>query len=464
MDSKFMAVFVQAKRIIQLAWPIVITQLALSGMVTIDTIMAARYSSVDMAAVGTSLGLWYPISLFALGVLAGLGPIFSRDYGARNKRTGNSHFSNALVITTGLVAFTALLMLFKTPLLAPLAFDPAMLTIMHDYLFYLTLGLPGFCFFILYRVLNESMGNTRLLMWLQLAALALNIPLNWMFIFGEFGAPELGGAGAGISTTLLNYLLFFVIWYISNKHANCRPYIKRASIKFVTVKKLQELLKLGLPVGVTMFLEVALFGAVALAIGRYGPEAAAAHQVAINFASMMWMIPLSLSIATSVVIGQSMGAKSPLQAIQATKAGVYIAVCFAAVTATITIVGRHYVSLIYTQDVAVVEIATALLIWAAIFQLSDATQCVTLGSLRGFKDTQKPMWFTIFSYWVIGFPAGWIFAETTWFWHEPLGLHGYWIGLLTSLSCAAILLSLRLKRIIYKIRRISRFRHSPRVR
>ncbi|WP_111979480.1 MATE family efflux transporter [Algibacillus agarilyticus] len=443
-----MTLRVQAKRIILLAWPIVITQLALSGMVTIDTIMAADFASIDMAALGTSLGIWHPISLFTLGVITVFSPILSRDFGSRNKANSNIHFSNALLITFGLSIFSVLLMLGKTPLLNLLDLEPNMLIIMHEYLFYLMLSLPGFCFLILFRTLNEAMGNTRLIMYLQIGALILNIPLNAIFIHGYAGIEAMGGAGAGLATALINYVMLFVLMYISFRKSNCQFYINDLTYAHISRAKITEFLKLGLPIGITLFFEIALFGAIALAIGTYGVDAAAAHQIAISFASNMYMLPLSLSIATSVVIGQLIGEEQPNAAITAAKSGILLALSIAVITASVTLFGRQYVSLLYTNDPDVIAVALALLIWAAVFQLSDAIQSVTLGALRGFKDTHIPMVYTLISYWLIGFPIGWLLAETTLLTSQPLGLHGYWAGLLISLTSAAILLSQRLFKII----------------
>ncbi|NTS78237.1 MATE family efflux transporter [Catenovulum sp. SM1970] len=434
----------QSKKIAKLAWPIVISQLALAGMITTDTIMSSQYSATDMAAIGTSLGIWHPISLFALGVIIALSPVLSRNFGAKDRTQFSHNISNGITLALSMSIIAALLMLVTPLVLNQLGIDEQMKTIAQDYLFYLALGLPGFCLFALFRVINESIGNTRTVMWVQISAFLLNIPLNLLFIFGLGDFEGLGGAGCGISTTLLHYMMFIMLIVMSYRHRICRPYLNKITILRTRLSTLKNLLQIGLPIGATMFFEVALFGGVALAIARFGPEYAAAHQIAISFSAIMYMLPLSLSMATTVVIGQHIGHQNKQLAVIAAKAGIIIGLSVATITALLTIIGREYISLIYTDDVIVSTMAMTILIWAAFFQFSDAVQCVALGALRGFKDTSKPMILTFIAYWFIGFPSGYLFAETTVFTSASMGLEGYWAGLLISLTSAAILLGYRL--------------------
>ena len=276
--------------------------------------------------------------------------------------------------------------------------------------------------------------------------LLLNIPANYIFINGHFGLPAMGGVGCGWATALVMVFMMIAmcIW------VRWAPYYQSSQV-FVRFEWPQRpaqkgLLALGLPIGISIFAEASLFSVIALLIGGLGANVVAGHQVALNFSSLVFMVPYSLAMATTVRVGQALGAERPRDARFSAGVAMATGLLCACVSASYMFLLREQIARIYTPDTAVLAVATSLIVYAAIFQFSDAIQVTAAGALRGFQDTRITMLITLFSYWGVGLPIGYILGLT-----DKLGAAqgpaGLWQGLIVGLSCAAILLGIRLHKI-----------------
>ncbi len=412
-------------------------------MVTIDLLMSAQVSEADMAAVGTSLSIWHPAYFFCMGVIMVLAPVLSHAYGESDYHKLAKYFNQGLWLAIITCIFTLIVLSFSDQFLVWLDLDQKLQSIGKEYLFYLSFGLPFVCIIACFRYLNEAVGETKPLMVLSLFAMLLNIPLNWLFIYGAGPVPAFGGAGCGIATSISTAILMLGLIILTRFKSATKNALQQFKLSLPHPADLYYLIKLGIPIGFTIFMELALFGAVALAIATHGTFPAAAHQIALNVTTNFYMVPLSLGMATTVLIGQKLGQKDPDSAKKVAQSGILLCVLFAVFSCITILILRSWFIPFFSDSAQVFLIAMSLLFWAAIFQLSDGIQTIVAASLRGYADTQKPMLLVLLSYWFIGFPMGYLLAETNWL-IEALGVSAYWIGLLISLSMSAVLLSMRL--------------------
>lgn len=433
-------------RLLKLAWPIWITQAIQTLMVTIDLIMSAQVSDADMAAVGTALSIWHPISFFAMGCMMVLAPLLSRSYGSGNTVEFQHNLNQSLWFAILVAIMFSLALFISMPLLPLLKLEQPLVLIGQNYLTYLAIGIPFICFIGVFRYLNESLGHTKPLMYVSIFGLLCNVPLNYLFIYGSALTPELGGAGCGIATSIVNALVLLSLLTYSKYAEHTRILINNLSFEKIQVATQIKLMKLGLPIGLTLFLEIALFAAVALAIATHGTQAAAAHQIALNVVTNFYMIPLSIGMAATVLIGQSIGKNDTKAAKSWVKYTLVVSIVFAVFSTTTIILSKELFASIFQPSEQVFHLATALLIWAGIFQLPDVIQTTFSSCLRGYADTQVPFVLVLISYWLIGFPLGLILSETNWI-TASQGPEGYWQGLLIGLSCTSLLLFFRLKRV-----------------
>jgi MATE family multidrug resistance protein len=281
-------------------------------------------------------------------------------------------------------------------------------------------------------------------MLITLLGLSINIPMNYLFIYGKGGAPELGGAGCGVATAivLVMMMLATLSYASSSKSLSDIGLFKR----FYTpnYREMLTTLKLGLPIAMTILFEVTLFAAVALLLAPFGAIPVAAHQIALNFSAIMFMFPLSIGMAVSIRIAFHMGANQHENARLALKSALTLGLSIAVFTAILTIALRTIIPTAYTNDIAVIDYAAPLLLLAALFQFSDAIQAISANALRGYKDTTAMFVITFIAYWLVGLPVGCILALTDWI-VPALDARGFWIGFIVGLSAAAVMLGIRVR-------------------
>jgi len=280
-------------------------------------------------------------------------------------------------------------------------------------------------------------------MVISIIGLLINIPANYIFIYGEFGLPALGGAGCGIATAIVYWVMFLgmLIYTYLSKHLKHAPLFNQ--FHWPDWAEIKKILAIGVPIALSLLFEVSLFAVVAIILAPFGAEVVASHQIAINFSGLVFMVPLSLAMAVTIKVGFSVGDKNYAEAKELCKYSIILGLLIAVVTAILTLVFREAIASIYTTDQGVVELAASLMFLAALFQFSDAIQVISAGALRGYKDTKSILYITFASYWIIGLSIGLVLGITDWV-IPAIGPYGFWIGFISGLTAAAILLAWRL--------------------
>lgn len=422
-------------RTLTLAGPLIIGQLTSFGMNFVDTVMAGRLGQVDLGAIAVGSSVWAAGLLFVLGVLMSLSPAVSQLDGAGRPHQAGELVRQAMWIAGALTVFMVLLVRNAGWVMRALDVDPAVSTLALDYLLAMSWGAPAMLLMLVMRFFSEGTGETRPTMYVGLLGIAVNVPLNYVLMFGKLGFPALGAVGCGWATAIAFWLQCLVLLVYVRFRAHYLPFAVFGIFSRPNFTEIIGLLRVGLPIGVMIFFEGGLFVATALLIGTLGPLPIAAHQVAINFAAMAFMVPLGLGGAITVRVGNAIGRSDPEGARRAGLVGIAMAGSFAIVSASVMLAIPELIARMYTADRAIIDLAAQLLLFAAVFQLSDGLQASAAGALRGLKDTRLPMFYALVSYWCVGLTLGaWLTFAV------GLGARGMWWGLVAGLTLAAILL------------------------
>ncbi|MGL6049403.1 MAG: MATE family efflux transporter [Aeromonas salmonicida] len=297
------------------------------------------------------------------------------------------------------------------------------------------------------RNFSEGLSHTMPTMVIGFVGLAVNIPANYIFIHGHFGMPKLGGVGCGVATAIVLWaMLLAMIIYVK-----LSPHFTKinlfAQLARPNGSRIWRLFRLGFPIAMAIFCEVTLFTVVALMLAPFGAETVASHQIALNFSSLVFMLPLSIGVGVTIRVGHSIGEGLPDHARVAARTGLMLGMAVAACTAALTVLLREQIATIYTDDMQVITLAATLLFFAAIYQVSDSVQVVAAAALRGYKDTKAIFYVTIVAYWGLGLPTGMLLGLTDWV-VPRMGPQGFWVGFIVGLTGAALMLGARLK-VIY---------------
>lgn len=440
---------VEAPRLIKLAMPIVIGELALIGMGVTDTIMAGHYSAEALAAIAIGQGIWLPVYLFFIGLSTACITQVAHCAGARDNPGIKQTVQQMLWLLWALTPIGMFLLLKADFIFSRMAIDTTVSQITGQYLAFLSTGLPAIVSYLALRGLSEGMRATRPIMLVSMAGLLLNIPLNYIFIYGQWGAPEMGAAGCGVASSMVMWFQLIAVMLV----ARYLPKLKSVAVftqwRGPSWPVIKSQINLGLPVGFSSMAEVALFSSVALILAQLGADVVAGHQIALSISSTTFMLPMSLGIAINIQAGQYLGAGDPMRARYITLMGLVCAALVALFTLSIIIIGRQTITQLFTDQPAIQQIAFSLLLFAAIFQLPDALQVCAASALRAFLDTRVPMLIMLFSYWVVSVPLGWILTHGA-FGFTAMGAEGMWTGLVCGLSFSAVLQGWRLRWILKK--------------
>ncbi len=421
--------------------PILITQIGLFAMNFFDVMMSGRASANDLAGVAIGSSLWVPVFTGLSGILLAITPIVAQLIGSKTTKEIPftviqgiylSIFIAVLVMVVGAFIINSLLNFMKL--------ESEVQYIALHYLIGLAFGiLPLFVYTVL-RAFMDALAQTRVTMIITLMALPINAVFNYLLIFGKFGFPQLGGIGAGYATAITYWCITLFSVFIIHKQQPFRDYRIFRVLHRVSLRSWKTILKIGVPIGFAIFFETSIFAAVTLLMSSFNTVTIASHQAALNFASFLYMIPLGVSMALTIVVGHEVGAKRIKDARQYSMLGISIAVFISMISSAIIFIFKEQVASLYTTDPAVLLLTQQFLIYAIFFQLSDAIQAPIQGALRGYKDVNATLYMSFISYWIIGLPIGYTLATFT-----TLGAFGYWIGLISGLAAGATCLSIRLK-------------------
>lgn len=440
--SKNQKIRTEIQALWQLAWPILVGQLANVGMAVVDVAMAGHASANDLAGVSLGVSIWNIVIITLMGIMMSVSPLVAHYVGAQEFDRVPHVVRQALwkALGVGFIAFV--LANLAAEIFNHMALDPQVRTLALDFVHITSFALPAFaCYRVLYGY-STSLNQTKPIMGIAIGALLLNIFINWLLVFGNWGFPALGGLGCAWSTLLCVWFnLGGLLWWMHRSPA-FRSTWPFAQYEAPHWPKVNQLLKLGLPIGVTYFAETSAFSLIALLVARFGSTQVAAHQIALNFTSLVFMVPLSMGVALLTRVGQSLGAGDPAMAQFRAWVGVGTALGVAVVSAISMALFNQQIAAAYTSDMAVATVAAQLLFLAAIFQLSDATQVVTSCAIRGYKVTRSPMVVQLTAFWVFSLPLGYTLGLAPdwlpWKPAQPMQAQGFWIALVVGLTVAAI--------------------------
>lgn len=431
----------EAVALFKLGLPLIIHNLAHMGMQFTDTVMAGRLSALDLAAVALGANLWMVTFLLAMGTLMAVSPTVAQLVGAGRDRAVGNWVRQGLWLALFLAAAGWIALRNGEHLLALVRIDADVLPLAGDYLRAISWGLPFLLAYSVLRFTSEGIGHTRPMLFIALMALPLNAFGNWVLMWGNLGAPALGARGCGYASAIVMATMATALLLYIRFHRVYRPAKLFRRLDPPHPARILALFRLGFPIGIAIFMEGGLFAATALLMGRLGAEVVAAHQIAVNFSATLFMVPLGLAMAITARVGRFTGRGDHAAARHAGRVGMATCTGFMGLAAIVLVLARGPIAGLYTDDPAVATLAMSLLIMAAIFQLSDGLQVGAAGALRGIKDTRVPMFYTVFAYWIIGFPTA--LAFSVWF---DLGPRWIWAGLIAGLTIAAVALSLRFHR------------------
>ena len=420
--------------------PIFVTQLALVATGFCDTVMAGHVSSEDLAGVAVGVNLYLPVFTTCISIMSGLTPTIVHAYGAGKRWTiifavrqgfWQALFIAAVVLTVG--------WLFVPSIIGGLKLEPRVEYVALHWILAISFGMPLIFLSAVLRNLLDAHGFTRLTMCVTLITVPINIIMNFFFVFGWAGFPALGGVGSGIGTAYAYGINLLRNILIVKHVAPFRDYHIFRRFMPPLFEACKRQLALGIPIGGAIFCEVSIFSAVGLLMAGYGTTVLAAHQAALNFTTQVYMIPLSIGMALTILVGYELGSGRPADALKYSKLGRLLSLAVVGCIAALLIPLRDSIGAIYTEDTAVHELLLVFLAYTVGMQLADSLNAPLQGILRGAKDVRAAFLLAVLSNWAAGLPIGWLLAEKF-----DFGPYGYWIGLITGLVLGGIFLSIRL--------------------
>ena len=453
MTYSFREIWPYYKRNLQVAFPVMLTQLGAALVGLFDSIMVGHYGTADLAAVSFSNALFFTVMVFSMGALMGVTPLVGHVHGRLEKllvqgttdeEIEHKHEQISSYLINGLI-FTVIVCALSLSILAPcISFldlfgqDPEVVVRARPYYILIVLSIIPFLLFCFSKQFLEGLGNTLIAMLITLGCNLLNIFLNWVFIFGHFGFAALGAEGAGWATLISRCLMPICFLIAMLCKADWRRYISSARAYLITRREVEHLVSIGTPIGLQSFAEAFLFTASFVIIGWISKEALAAHHIANQMCDLTFMLATGIGAATTIRVSHQLG-KGDLHAVRmASRASVHLCLLMNTIGAAIMIFGRNYIPYIFTNDPEVIPIASTLLLIGGLFQYADGLQCIGAAMLRGIQDVRIPMRIALFAYIAIGLPLG---LYLTFSCH--LGAPGMWTAFVIALAIPAVLFHIR---------------------
>ncbi len=420
-----------------------LTQLFIMATGFLDTAMAGRYSSVDLAGVSLGGSIMWPMFMLLTGVTMALTPITSQLRGGGKTDAVGHQLRQGLWICLFTSTVLVTVMLNAAPIYAWAGVNAEAAAIGAEYLNAVAWGVPPVVFYVALRHVSEGLGYTRPPMLIAASILPLNAFLNYVLIYGEYGFPELGGVGCGWATAVVFWVeLGLMLIVVRLRYFRLTGFLDKFELP--DMKTIMSIMKIGTPIGLTVFLEMAVYSVISLLVARISIDALAAHSIAGNLNWLTFVIPMSLGSAAGIRVGFHVGSRNLLAARAASAAVYKFSIGYALAISILLIAFRYTLISIYTTDPAVIEVAATLLLFIAVYQLVDDSQAVTIGALRGYKDTSVPMYIGLVGYWFVALPVGYLLAEEIIAPGLAPGVYGYWAGLTLGLSIVAVCVGWRL--------------------
>ncbi|MGZ9584215.1 MATE family efflux transporter [Paenibacillus marinisediminis] len=431
------------QKVIQMLYillPIFVTQVALQLMSFSDTVMSANFNPENMAGVAIGVSLWTPIYTGISGIFLAVTPIVAQYLGA-NKKDRIAYSVQQAAYLSVVVGIIVLIIggFVLDPVIQSMPLEPVVADVATNYLTALGIGVIPIFIYTVMRACIDGLGQTRVTMFITLLSFPINVSLNYIFIFGKLGMPKLGGVGAGVATSTTYIILLVIATFFMKRNVTFRELGMFSRWEPVSFKTWKETLRIGTPIGLSIFFEVSIFSMVTLLMSEYDTITIASHQAAMNFASLLYMMPLSIAMSLTILVGFEVGAKRYQDAKKFARIGLIAALTLSSTAAVFLFLFSSDIARLYGDDPALLSLTQQFLMFAIFFQLSDAIAAPIQGTLRGYKDVNAVFIIALTSYWIIGLPIGYVMANYT-----PLDAFGYWIGLITGLAAGAIALFIRL--------------------
>jgi multidrug resistance protein, MATE family len=407
-----------------------------------NTVVVGRLGSSALAAAGLGASLYFTVAMVCSGILTAIAPLAAHAIGAGDDRRAGRIAGAGLVLVALLAAPVIAALLSAGHLLFALGYEPALAAEIGRFLGAIAWAAPGFLGFAVLRSFLVAASHSRTVMIALILCVPMNAGLNWVLVFGHLGAPALGIAGSGCSTAIIQWLMFTGLTVYTVAAPSLARYPIRPSLQ--SVDEIGHIVRLGLPIGGILGLEIGVFASTGILMGLLGPDALGAHQLVMNCISVIFMIPLGIAQAATVRVAVTLGSRAPAAARRAAVVALALGIAYMMIMAVVLVatpraIARIYVDIDAPANRGLVGIALYLLAIAAVFQIFDGMQAIAAGALRGYRDTTVPLLLAVIGYWGIGFAGGWLLAFPAGY--GPIGL---WSGLAAGLAAVAVMLTARL--------------------
>ena len=443
----------QYKQNLRLALPVVLTQLGQILTQFADNLMVGRYGGDDplpLAAVSFGGAVFFILFITSIGIALGMTPLIGELY-AQGDRERSSHLLQNGILFYGALGIAMTAFQYAIiPLMYHLGQPVEVVDAAIPYYKMLVWSMPFVMLFFAFKQFLEGVGNTKVEMVVTIIANLANVGFNWVFIYGRYGLPEMGAVGAGLGTLLSRIIapvLMIGYFYARREY---RDYLERFALRNYSWKEVGQLTRMGLPIALQMFLEASAFAGTGIMMGWFGDgakTAISANQIATTIANCAFMIVMSIGAATTIRVSHCYGARNLGEMTMAAKASYHLVLAWNAFAAAVFLSLRHVIPTLFTTNAEVIGIASQLLAFAALYQLSDGIQNVSVGILRGIQDVRIIMPIALISYWLLNLPVGYLVGFTL-----GMGPAGLYIGFTFGLSTAALLMILRIRRSIRRLR------------
>ena len=431
----------------RIAWPLLIAQTAQIGTGVVDTLMAGNYGDVDLAAIAIGFNIWLPLYLIILGTLFACSAIVAQDFGAGRIERVRSFLPQGLWVAVALSAVMTPLCLNSGIVIELLGLPPETAVKTTAYVSRVGLGFPALGIFMALRYHTQGLGITAPFAMASVIGFIANVPLNYMLIFGAWGAPELGAEGCGLATAASMWISTSIILLYVLTARSLRPYLPDRWLQMPDQQRIGEILAVGIPVGLTFFLETGVFSAITLLIATLGDAAVAAHQIAINVWDVFYIPMVSIGSAMATRMGHAIGAGNAHGVRMALRVGAALSTLIGLLAMSLLLLFPDAIIGAYTQSDTIRDLAFNLLRLAALFIMIDVVQIVGSFVLRAYKETRFPFIVVTFSYWGLALPLGYAMA-IHWGDSTPEGTVDFWYATILGIAVAAALITWRVRRLL----------------